>query len=157
MTGLLKASQHPPQTPLPSVCMCEYMHMHVYVCVYVCLYVCMCMCVCVHVYVHVFVCMVVHICVCICACLFMCASMCVHAYVYVPSCTTRCWVFWKEISPSQFGGPQGSLPVSGHSTTSPQVHPGTCGDTYFSSQPTLLHSSWLLFAFLQTALCYSDV
>lgn len=57
--------------------------------------------------------------------------------------------------------PQVSLPVCGHSTPSPQFHPGTGGSTEFSSQPTLPQSlppgSWLVcLLFSRKPLLYRD-
>lgn len=100
---------------------------------------CTCVCACVH----------VHACVGACThvCMLMCMFMCVHVCVYTlrhckwPSVPDK---VRKGLGPAGVGKPQFrtqvSLPVSGHSTPSPQFHPGTGGSTQVSSQPIFLQS-----------------
>ena len=47
------------------VCVCEYLHAHVYICVQICA----CVCVCEGLHAHVYVC--VQICACVCVCVFL--------------------------------------------------------------------------------------
>lgn len=119
---------------------------------------CICMCVCehvcsVHIYVH--VCKYVHGCAllcvhaCLCVCKYVCACICVCALMQykLPSALEKNFaqpVWW----------PQGSLPVSCHSAPSIQFHPGTCGDTLFFSQPTLLHTSLLICLLFSRQPCF---
>lgn len=123
-------SQHPsPNCLAKCVHVCIYTHMHVYACVWVQVYMCTC------------------VCACTCVCMLMCTFMCVHVCVYTlrhckwPSVPDK---VRKGLGPAGVGKPQFrpqvALPVSGHSSPSPQFHPGTSGSTQVSSQPTFLQS-----------------
>lgn len=158
MSGLLKASQHPPQTPLPSVCMCECMHMHVYVCVYACMFACVRVCVhvcAVHVYVHVWLCTFVcayvyvcsyvpkHVCACICVCTLMHYKL---LSVLERNFTQAVWWasgFYASEWPQHTKPPVSPWNMWGHSLSF----------TAHSSSQLIV----ALFAFLQTALLHSDV
>lgn len=119
---------------------------------------------CMPVYLHVYLCICTCACVCsacLCACMCVAVYVCVYMSVYVCACICVCALeHYKLLSvlginfSQPVWWPQGSLPVSGHSTPSTQFHPGTLGNTHFSSQSTLLHSSLLLCLIFSRQPCF---
>lgn len=113
------------------MCACLYTHTHA------------CVCLCMGTGLHVYLCVCVHMCLHACVHVYVCTRVCVHTQaLQVAECPRqgekRTWPSWSRETAIQATGC--SLPVSGHSTPSPQFHPGTSGSTQVSSQPTFLQS-----------------